>query len=365
MSFHCAIGYFKAEIQSKIKDVLMKKISKSKNLRHRLCSFILNKASILMTWALLSGEVELLNSIAPNTSENNDCGLSVAIMKRLSKEYPEIRYMLYFFAEATKDVVVPLTIYFNKVEILDSLVSNYLSNLNFQFTARNVTPLHVACMSHKDEIISLLMQKGANFSIRDSTGWTPISYLHPKNKNYDTCVDVMVKGMIKSRTRNYFVSTRVIARLTILNVHPKIREHFEKCKSELLQMANDKFHGNHSYYSILNMTKNLNKLAHLVRNKQFVINFVNGLHRYPVYKKNNLKILKDAIQLRDRSKIVDSRLIATLGDLFPHVVLDELAKNLTVEDLPLAPRKSMNIRYGVLHVFTKLFLIYIVDNLPY
>lgn len=73
----------------------------------------------------------------------------------------------------------------------------------------------------------------------------------------------------------------------------------------------------------------------LTKNEEFVTSFMKKLKTFSFYKDELHKILKEAVKMKDRSVIVDSRLKFIFGDALPDVVLSVLAEHLTVEDLPL------------------------------
>lgn len=79
----------------------------------------------------------------------------------------------------------------------------------------------------------------------------------------------------------------------------------------------------------------MKKLALLVKNKKFVLKFEENLDEFTYYRSDLRKVLSQAMELRDRSLVVDYRLYSVFGDFLPATVLRKLAKNLTLEDLPL------------------------------
>lgn len=192
------------------------------------------------------------------------------------------------------------------------------------------TVLHEACIHKNEQMVNLLLQYDADLSPEDQNGRTPFSLLEYHNF-VDGCLSAMVKEFSKLSFENKPVSKKD---MQLIESNAKAREHFEICAKELSRMKSTKFYDSYSYYSVLKMSKKIKKLANLTKNKEFVSKFhVN--FSFPLYESDLLRIFNEAFYVRDRSMLVDSRLYFLFGNMLPDVVISNLGKLLTVEDLPL------------------------------
>lgn len=194
------------------------------------------------------------------------------------------------------------------------------------------TALHFACEVNSSKIISFLLRKGANTNVKDENGGTPFSMISPDLDDYDKSVRVMVKKFSELSFENIPILKED---MDLLQETQIARDHFQKCTAELNQMASTKFYAPYSYYSVLRMSKCIKKLASLTKNEDFVTNFEKNLSAFSCYESDLRTIFEEATQFRDRSNIVQSRLYSVFREIFPDIVIKKLAKNLTVEDLPL------------------------------
>lgn len=194
------------------------------------------------------------------------------------------------------------------------------------------TALHEACYNYCEKIISLLMRKGADISPMDRRGNTPFSLLSFDESEHDASVRVMIKEFSKMSFENLDIhekdANRIQKNLSAL-------EYLNQCTAELNQLAKTKFYASFSYYSILQMSKKLKKLAKLTKNEDFVTNFKTSLKLFPNYESDLQEIFEDALQIRDKIDAVQSRLSLVFGDFLPFIVILKLTKNLCLEDLPL------------------------------
>lgn len=67
----------------------------------------------------------------------------------------------------TPEAILQLAIKNGKLEEVDSVISNGL-NVNFSY-ADAITPLHLAVIHNQEEILALLLQKGAKTDLKDNT----------------------------------------------------------------------------------------------------------------------------------------------------------------------------------------------------
>lgn len=195
-----------------------------------------------------------------------------------------------------------------------------------------IAALHRACIYSNEKMICLLIRKGADISAQDKNGRTPFSVLKPAKNNYDRCLKTMVKEFAKLILEKRSVHEKD---MKLIRVNPKAREYFEKCTRELEEMASTKFYEHYSYYSVLKMTKNIVKLAHLTKNNEFLEKFKTNLRNFSYYKDDLQSILEEAFQLNDRIETIRYRLYFIFDDFLPDIVMRKLSRYLTLEDLPL------------------------------
>lgn len=197
--------------------------------------------------------------------------------------------------------------------------------------------LHVACLSRNQQVISLLLKSGAHISPENKDGRTPFSLLEPhrwndKYERCNSCIITMIKEFSKLRFSNVSVSEKD---MNMIQANARTREHFDWCTAALDQMASEKFYNFYSYHSVLKMSKKIKKLACLLKNKEFVSRFVKNFRAFPYYETDLQKTFDEAIVVRDRLVIADFRLHSAIGNVFPIVVMRNILKYLTVEDLPV------------------------------
>lgn len=196
------------------------------------------------------------------------------------------------------------------------------------------TAMHTACSYRSIKVINLLILKNANVSLENLKGDTPFSLLRPKKyrENDVPCINLVIKGIAKQRFFNH--SSVCEKDIVLIQSHPVLDEFFKICTNELSQMASVEFYQPYSHASVLQMSRNIKKLAKLSKNEEFASNFEANLLNFPCYEEMLEKIWKEAVQVRDQSLIVESKLKLTFGDFCPDVVLRKLAHNLHVNDLP-------------------------------
>lgn len=201
-------------------------------------------------------------------------------------------------------------------------------------TYEDWTALHAACNRHYEKIIRLLIQKGADISVEDDMGSTPFKFLNPDayRETDVPSINYMLKEIAKVK---FFDETAVSKTdLNLIQTHPVMQELFDSCMKELKQMLSTKFYTIYSYCSVITMSKNIKKLSNLVKNEKFIKNFEANLPAFPNYESDLKRILDEAIQLRNRVLLVESRLKAAFGNSLPDIIIRKVAENLSVEDLP-------------------------------
>lgn len=191
------------------------------------------------------------------------------------------------------------------------------------------TALHVACEFHNEFMIKVLISHGANVTAKDIVGNTPFSLLRSLDGNYQNCFQTVIKEITKLIFENSLVVERDIY---LIESRLDTQEHLENCLTELNKMANTKFYASHTLYSVLKMSKNIKKLAHLLKNKEFIAKFEENLS-LSYYKNDLIQIFEKAIKVRDDLLIVNCKLYTIFGDALPDLIIDKLTEHLNAEDL--------------------------------
>lgn len=202
------------------------------------------------------------------------------------------------------------------------------------------TALHQACSERSGDAIDFLIQNGASISEEEKNGRTPFSLLEPEqfNESDVPCINIMVKEFAKLKFSGSIISKKD---MELLDSHVDVQEYFQNCTKELNVMSSTKLYDFYSYYYVLKMSKrSKRKLANLTKNNEFVTKFEENINKFFYYKSDLQRIMEDAIQIRDESIIVDSRLKTAFGDSLPDVVKKILALHLRAKDLPLQPVDS-------------------------
>lgn len=222
-------------------------------------------------------------------------------------------------------------------DIVNLLVSNG-ADVNAELSeGRNI--LHFSSESHEvgdlkcedhQEIVQLLIEKGADVRAKSKYGMTPFEQL--PHFIYPAVIVPCASMILKEYSKLHFenIPTHVSEIWSRGEV-----EYFENCKRELNHLSNFKFYASFTYYSVLKMSKNIKKLASLVKNKEFVSKFHMSFSEVFYFKDDLRRILEDAEKVRDEFEEVVSRLDSTFGDFLPDIVIRKLAYNLRLEDLLL------------------------------
>lgn len=235
----------------------------------------------------------------------------------------------------TKDGSRPLqlAVELNNVKLIDLLWLNCV-DLNAKMICE-FTALHEACYHRLEEVIDFLIKKGADINVADAHGETPFLLLEPVEYHESDvpCINIMVKEIAK---RKFFHDSYVSEKdMDVIRAHTILLQLYETYMEELLSMSRCKFYASYSYGYVLKMSKNsIQKLAKLTKNKELVKSFKESLYMFPKYENELQKIFEEAIQIRNESLIIDSRLKLIFGDFLTDLVIDKLGENLSVEDLP-------------------------------
>lgn len=227
---------------------------------------------------------------------------------------------------------------FNNTDVINLLLSNG-ADINIK-SPDGWTALHETCWTYQYESMKFLLLKGADITAENIDGETPFAAIfleEPEDLDQlnrrEACVESMVREIAKLFHKNLPVSKQDI---DSIKADPKNRNCFELCTRELQRMVKTKFYPPYSYEFVFKATSNnLRKLANLTNNKEFVKNFKAGLSSFTNYKDDLQRIFNEAIQARDASLIVYSRLYSIFGHALPDLILRKLTSDLSLKDLPL------------------------------
>lgn len=234
--------------------------------------------------------------------------------------------------ECNFDGHLPLiwAIHTKNVSLIDEIL-----NAGAEINARDgdgSTALHDACLYNHEDIIKLLLRKGADVCVVNNYGKTPFLLLQSGEDNFNQCMVIMTQEFSKVSFENLPIPEICIC---LILSNSELHKYFEKCKMELSQMKTTRFYASHSYYSVLKMSKNIKYLTKLTKNEQFVKKFEASLWSFSCFKNDLQGIFDEAILMRDNIKIIAMRLKSTFHGYLPDIVLRKLAENLILEDLPL------------------------------
>lgn len=222
--------------------------------------------------------------------------------------------------------------YLNEAEhdLMSKLFFDRISH-DINFKVRDgCTILHGACIFNHVRYITEALRRGADVNLVNNEGKTPFGCLNLEKRNYDACVEIVVKEFASLNHEKPLVSR---VNMELVESNEKARECYEKCRSELNQMFSTKFYEFYSYYHVLKMTKSIKKLANLMKNENFFSKFESGLGAFNHYEKDLRKIWNESLKIKNKMLIVESKLNAIFWDYIPAVVITKLAENLAVEDL--------------------------------
>lgn len=204
------------------------------------------------------------------------------------------------------------------------------------------TALHVACYNRDETMMNILIRNGADISLRNTYGETSFSLLKPRK--YKESDQAFIKSMVREVAKLKFFNDSAVSEnnINLLRRFPLIEAFFQNCMYELFHINNYKFYDTYKYSDILNMSLNNNvkKLAILTKNEEFITEFKANLYKFIHFESDFLRILKQAMELRDEIFTVESRLKAVFGDFLPDVVIWKLADHLTIDELPLEPAEN-------------------------
>lgn len=226
------------------------------------------------------------------------------------------------------------------LKIVELLLRNG-AKINERDPRSGFTALHNACSYNYAMMIYFLICKGADVCIENNAGetpfmllkrvndnWIPFSILPQSMKSFNKSICVMIKGFAKAI---YEKRSMHKSHTNFFEKNAKVRDYLKRYIAEL----DIKFYGNYTFYTVLKMATDVEKLARKVKNKKFLSKLEESLKSAHFYQWDLKLTLAEAIRIRDEQEIVYSRLKYTFGDSLPTVVLRELEKFLKLEDLPM------------------------------
>lgn len=283
--------------------------------------------------------VESLINLGISVNEVDIEGWSPLLHSVYTNNFPLVVFLIKKGADIKQRDTSQRTALHIAVEFGNEDTVDYLLSMGIDIPAKDdkgSTALHIACGSQYEKITDSLIHKGADITVKDNNGSTPFSELDlsmwssPERSDFG-CICVMVREISKLIFENLSVPN---TDLDLIKTNQGILTYFEKCTKELDQMSKRKFFNSYSYYSVLMMSKKIKKLASLMKNKEFVSKFEDNLTEFSFYIDDLQRILNEAVEVRDRLQIVESKLNYIFEDFFPDIVINKLADNLTLEDLP-------------------------------
>lgn len=281
--------------------------------------------------------IEILIDAGVSFEETGDYGFPPLYYAIHRKNTDLVRFLVKKGADVNKthryeETPLMWAVMFDTLDIVDLLISSG-ANVN---TKNNIgwTPLHKACYCCYEDVVSLLVRRGADVSVKDNYGRTPLClfFLHSDINNNKRCIKIVVKALTKLVFENHTVSEKDI---NLIQSQPWLQEYVEKCKNELEQMAETKFYGPHSYYSLLKIYKNVKKLAKLTENEIFLTKFKENLNQFRCYEEDLQTVLEEAVKVRDKTREVYSNLCSVFGKFFPDVVIRKLTDAVIYNDLTM------------------------------
>lgn len=267
---------------------------KGENLLHILARLedrdgdLLKVAEIFLTAGILINEKDN-NGITPlhRTIVKNHVKSATFLVNRGA----DVQEMSYHYQEFP----LAMALSSGRTSFLDILLKNG-ADINAK-NNRGYTALHAACEACEPKKIKFLIRKGADITIIGNDGMTPLAVLLSKyyKPDYERCLKNMIEEFSKRNFENLEICYEDMDSITDIWF---ARQHFIKCKNELVRMSKTKFYPPFSYYSLLTMSQSVKMLSKLAKDEEFSKKFKKSLSKFPCYKNNLIKIFNDAIKLR-------------------------------------------------------------------
>lgn len=175
------------------------------------------------------------------------------------------------------------------------------------------------CFKDEAEIIELLLENGAELSISNERGITPLKIASTKKKG------IIIKKIAMLRFENQLIC---LENVKYLQERSELNEKFEECLSELQWMKDYEVYNGYSLLNIIQMRKQHKKLTLLTKNQDFIAAFElfrnkNPLEYYDIDLDN---IVENALQRRDAVMSDETKLkpISKKYNL-PQLVIEKIA----------------------------------------
>lgn len=217
----------------------------------------------------------------------------------------------------------------NRMYIVDLFVSHG-AEINAK-TFNGHTALHNACTMNNPIFIDYLIQNGADVCAQTSTGETPLSKLN-SGRN-PLALTAMVKNIAKLK---YEKKCILDSDIQLIKENPEMQQHFDACILELNKISSTVLWKRETFYSLLRRTVRIEEKANLAKNLEFIRNTQDRIScNFQIFKYNLIVGLQEAINIWNDKLIVEMRLKIILKETLPDSVIEKLAQNLKIEDVPL------------------------------
>lgn len=176
------------------------------------------------------------------------------------------------------------------------------------------SPLHVACFHNHDKVVNLLIRRGADMSACDNRRRTPYHFLLPTSEdNYDRCMQLMIKEFARLEFANEKYSEQDLNKIL---ENSDSRDLFHTCVEELGQMETTQISPKYSVYAVFQMSKELKKLARLLKNENFTQELFASLGGFSFYENDLRVVLEEAFLVKDNLEATDLKLYSVFGEIF-------------------------------------------------
>lgn len=194
------------------------------------------------------------------------------------------------------------------------------------------TALHHSCRLYNHKAIRILLKYGADINAKNSFGNTPIVHFKYEDEINYKKIKLCVRLMVKHAATILFASSDEVCDqiMSFIDENPKVKQFFTKATEELIQMKTITFHGHYTFYCILLLSKNINKMALLTNNREFVRNFMENLELITYYREELLDILNEALEVNKNFEKTLKKLKLIFGDSLPDLILRKVCKQLMV-----------------------------------
>lgn len=273
---------------------------------------------------------ELLVSSGVSATEADNFGYTALHLSIRTKNKPLIRFLLMHSTNIINNPTPELPLHMAVVQA-DIEIINLFLHCGADIDVKDhcgKTALHVACYYHRDEIIKYLLQKGSCISAKDGTGATPLFILNSSKIECNDCSRAMILEFSKMKFDKLMIDD---SDLYLTQQNQKHTELFEKCISELNEMAITIVSGSHTLYSVLKMSKNMKKLVKFIKNDNNIKNIKKNAMKLTYYKNDLNSILAEAIFLKESLQSIYDELNKIFYKYLPATILTKLSEILLIK----------------------------------